>query len=58
MFKNGYEYIIVKRYEPADRLCIFYLCSLLKYFFIKKSFYKILFRTLMILQNNFSNLIF
>ena len=34
MFKNGYEYIIVKRYGPADRLCIFYLCSLLKYYFI------------------------
>ena len=30
MFKNGYECIIVKRYEPADRLCIFYLCALLK----------------------------
>ena len=58
MFKNGYEYIIVKRYEPADRLCIFYLCSLLKYYFIKTSFYKIIFRKIIFLRNNFSNFIF
>ena len=53
MFKNGYEYIIVKRYEPADRLCIFYLCSLLKQFFIKMSFNKIFFYEMTYSQNKF-----
>ena len=53
MFKNGYEYIIVKRYEPRGSIMYFYLCSLLKYYFIKMSFNRILFCKINDSQNKF-----